>query len=158
MKPERLAELRALAKAASAGPWKQSFVWYNIGDRDARIKIHTEGVVHESAKRGQLAPGGVIAACGLRDCRQSIDDGKFIASTRTAMVECLDEIERLRAQVRTVDKQRIRTLRSVLSSTQYPSMTLGKLQSDLLDMIEAHTQELNDGKKKEEATDNPGRR
>ena len=86
MTPERIAELRALAAAATPGPWLDDSYRVHVGD--------------PYAKDG---PYYVIADLKHRD--EPSDDGfagtvygnrAFIAAARTALPEALDAIERVR--------------------------------------------------------------
>jgi hypothetical protein len=75
--PETLAELRRLHETATPGPWyhdeNEDFVYTRdeFGDADGEIRCDT-------------------------DCDEA--DAAFIAATRNALPDLLDEIERLRAE------------------------------------------------------------
>jgi hypothetical protein len=88
--PARIAELRALCEKATEGPWV---------DCDEDVKWDTVlmcGYDHRAA--GSLPP---YYATGPRvdTCKQAELDSRFIAASRTALPEALDEIERLKAKI-----------------------------------------------------------
>lgn len=82
MTPERIAELRALAEAATPGPW--------LPDMNRR----PHGVGNDYAT---LVTQGDALVCDTWNQPFSNADGRFIAAARTALPEALDAIERVRA-------------------------------------------------------------
>ena len=78
MTDERLAELRALADAATPGIW--DFTSHNV---PGTYRAHILG-----------EPPVLIISMARRD-----EDLAFIAASRTAIPELLDEVERLRAEL-----------------------------------------------------------
>lgn len=78
MTPARIAELRALADAATPGPWDGT---------DYSVSGQTDG-------RSQFV---AAVSCEVYDSNpRYAQDSAFIASARTAVPELLDEVERLR--------------------------------------------------------------
>lgn len=82
----RLAELRALADDATAGPW------WGGGNNRRRDAI---GLVGRTSDRGTGNAIAVLNGIGM----DRVADAAFIAASRTAVPELLDEIERLRAEL-----------------------------------------------------------
>ena len=83
MNDERLTELRALADAATSGPWK-------VSDTPLAPDFENAWVVLEDGRDGLHAG---------YDGQFSVADAAFIAASRTAIPELLDEVERLRAEL-----------------------------------------------------------
>jgi hypothetical protein len=82
MTPERIAELRALAAAATPGPWTYQ-------ERESNGLRTTRWVRGNNSEWVADLPGAIHLQ---RDKEQ---DAAFIAAARTALPEALDEIERL---------------------------------------------------------------
>lgn len=93
MTPERRAEIRALADAASEGPWWND-EWYcckpPAPECPQRGLAFTRGVMREGGDGTDFYVG---VAGGPHA------DAAFIAAARSAVPELLDEIDRLRAGI-----------------------------------------------------------
>lgn len=87
MTPERIAELRRLAEAATKGPW------------EAKEPAFMPGV-----KARVFGPGYAPKHDG-KECLP-LADAAFIAAARSAVPELLDEVERLRARCERLEKVR----------------------------------------------------
>lgn len=86
MTPERIKELRTICDAATPGPWSVSF-----GEDEIGSMVYGLEEVEEFTSRDSL------------DFQQVNADWSFIAASRTALPEALDEIERLQARVEELD-------------------------------------------------------
>ena len=79
MTPERIAELRALADAATRGPWTVADLRHQRG---GQIRIFPHGDIH--------------IANVLARHEDAVANAEFIAAARSALPALLDEVERLR--------------------------------------------------------------
>lgn len=91
--PERVAELRALADAATPGPWEY-------------------GTAMCCPDMGWVdGPSGRVCGLATKSTHgMNAEDAEFCAASRTALPEALDEIERLRAE-----NDELRHIRAVLN-------------------------------------------
>jgi hypothetical protein len=123
MTPERIAELRALADAATPGPW----AWINLGDKGGNAWF--VGTVYDTREEemvwlsGEIVPEPYNEATGkfervadydqriaLNDDTVSrVQDAAFIAAARTALPEALDAIERVRAKIKVLSLYNLKT-------------------------------------------------
>ena len=104
MTDERLAELRALAAAATPGPWRRG-VWRGQCHVEDHVPMYhgtTSPCVYDftfdADVSNQIAPPKgnhfLFDERGLNE-----QDAAFIAASRTAIPELLDEIQELREEV-----------------------------------------------------------
>lgn len=86
MTEKELAEIEALANAATPGPWKQEDSWVVTEDFDNEAFV--EGV-----------EGSVCPVVGMwvydRELLLDPDDARFIAAARTAVPQLIAEVRRL---------------------------------------------------------------
>ena len=87
MTAERISELRALAAAASPGPWNHDIVW---------LPNSILGPVHKTDDSDTTEEVLLFAD---PDFGHKPQDLAFIAASRTAIPELLDEIQELREEV-----------------------------------------------------------
>lgn len=87
MTPERMAELRRLAEAATPGPWRVSMSGYSVKSQDADVPI--VAAVH----RGAHATAD--------DIERWLPNADLIATARTAIPELLAEVDRLKRDAET---------------------------------------------------------
>lgn len=98
MTPERIAELRRLAEAATKGPWE-------LKERgDCVSPCPTDDC--EKPAPVCAVPGYVMHGNQADWWEQWVADGDFIAAARSAFPELLDEVERLRARCERLEKVR----------------------------------------------------
>jgi hypothetical protein len=88
MTPARIAELRALCEAATAGPWRVSMTGYSVKSND------------DDAPTIAIPHG--VSVLTSKQIDRWLANAEFIAAARTALPDALDEIERLRATVATL--------------------------------------------------------
>jgi hypothetical protein len=99
MPAERIAELRALADAATKGPW----VWSD-GILQQALVMHDIIIWPTSAINGghdgdEPTPGEQLGAVGDHAEEHAADNMAFIAAARTALPELLAEFERLQREL-----------------------------------------------------------
>ncbi len=82
MTPERFKEIKARCEAATKGPWK-------LGEEFGAKLIGTDDTIIVEISTPQ------ILGCSVKPC-----NSKFIAHARQDLPDCLDEIERLRGELR----------------------------------------------------------
>lgn len=93
MTPERLAELRRLADAATPGPW----AWEATSQQDNSWCVGTTDPPHE----GEVVTDDdtvVVDWVAESGNAERLADAAFLAASRTAVPDLLDEVERLRAE------------------------------------------------------------
>jgi hypothetical protein len=86
--PAERAALRALAEAATPGPWLA------VTGSGPKRRKQQYAVIGKADLRGQGAAGAIAVFAGLNEHRA--DDADFCVAARTAVPALLDEIERLR--------------------------------------------------------------
>ena len=116
MNDERLAELRALADAATPGPWNHDSLW---------LPNSILGPVHQPDDSDTTEEVLLFAD---PDFGHKPQDLAFIAASRTAIPELLDEIERLRERT-----NRVKALRKKITHSKSHWFYLG--WNDALDAV-----------------------
>ena len=90
MTPTRIAELRALCAAATAGPWEVDGDGRDVCGFRERLGGASGRPPYEITENNGFMRNDMAA------------DAAFIAGARTALPEALDEIERLRATLKRI--------------------------------------------------------
>ncbi len=96
MTPEREAEIRARLAGATPGPWK--YEWESAGESD-----NFTASIYEDDYKGLL-----VGRCNQNGSHHG--DEEFIANAPADVAELLDEVDRLRAALRTSTERLANTL------------------------------------------------
>lgn len=96
MTPERLAEIRTRAEAATPGPWEAEDYSTDPGDEGSCITAGEPGTMRQRAVAYAIDyPWTTPESCAA--------DATFIAAARTVVPELVTEVERLQARVGSCD-------------------------------------------------------